>query len=184
VCGDVRIIDYKLIVDTARELPKFIDVINQLVKAASQGPSEGGKGKQQQHAKLDLGGFGPKQVDAMAQFIERSFSDTVRVKVRPSPDTPQNTFAGVALRANFQDGLWAVQQSHGLDLGGAWTVVGQVNVARPEPSEEGFAAFTTGNEMEDRLEQLVFAIDAIRRMTSGVKYPCMSMNLISIYREC
>jgi len=185
VSGDVRIIDYRLIVDTVRELPKFVDIINRLMQAAGSAPDRGSKGKQpRQHEKLDFGGFGRKDIDAMAQFIERSFSDTVRVKVRPSEHTPQNTFAAAALRANFQDGLWAIQQTHGLDIGGSWIVVGQVNTPQGEPSEEGFAPFTTGNELEDQLEQLVFAIDAIRRATSGVKYPCISMNLISIYREC
>jgi hypothetical protein len=27
-------------------------------------------------------------------------------------------------------------------------------------------------------------MDEMRRLMSGVQYPCISMNLISVYREC
>ena len=183
VTGEVRIIDYRTVVETVRRLPGFANLIGKIVKAAGQSPAAGTRGGQQQQQKVDLG-IGPKEMDMMAQVIERLFGETVRVKLRPSAASPQNTFAAVALRSGFQDGLWAVQQSHGLDLGGSWVVVGQVNAPRPEPDEEAYAPFTTGNELEDQLEQMVMAMDAIRHMTSGVKYPCVSMNVISIYREC
>lgn len=182
VTGEVRIIDYGTVVDTVRGLPGFVTLMGRMAKATGQGTPAGSKGGQQQ-PKIDLG-IDKKDIDTMAQLIERTFGDTVRVKIRPSADAAPNTFAAVALRTGFQDGLAAVQQSHGLDLGPSWVVVGQVNAPRPDPTEDAFAAFTTGNEIEDQSEQLVFAMDAIRRLSSGVTYPCVSMNLISIYREC
>lgn len=183
VTGEVRVIDYRTVVETVRGLPGFAGLLSKIAKSADRMAGTGAKGTQQQQQKIDLG-IGPKELDMMAQLIERLFGDTVRVKIRPSPTKPQNTFAAVALRSGFQDGVWAVQQSHGHDLGGTWVVVGQVNSSRPDPDTDAYAPFTTGNDLEDGLEQIVMAMDSLRQITSGVRYPCVSMNLISIYREC
>jgi hypothetical protein len=183
VTGEVRIIDYRTVVETVRALPGFAGLMTKVAKFVDRTADTGAKGVQQQQQKIDLG-VGPKEIDIMAQLIERLFGDTVRVKVRPSATRPQNTFAAVALRSGFQDGVWAVQQGHGLDLGGTWVVVGQVNSPRPNPDEQAYAPFTTGNGLEDGLEQIVAAMEAMRQTTSGVRFPCISMNVISIYREC
>ena len=95
----------------------------------------------------------------LAQLIERPWRHCA--SEQPFGRCGPEQFAAVALRTGFQDGLAAVQQSHGLDLSPGRR--GQVNAPRPDPTEDAFAAFTTGNEIDDQSEQLVF-MDAIRRL--------------------
>ena len=184
ITGDIRIADYKLTVDTIREMPRLVGLVNRLSDVAVEHTGKGKRGGQPQ--RVDLGGISTNDLKNLSEFIERGYGEAVRVKVRPSDKEPQNVFSSTALRANFQDGVPAVLQNHGLDLVGSWRLVGQVNQAQPpiDVNAVQYSPFSTGNPVEDGLDQLVYGFDILRRALSGVKYPCFSLNLISIYRDC
>ncbi len=42
----------------------------------------------------------------------------------------------------------------------------------------------SGNQIEDSLENVILALDAIQHIASSVKFPAVSITPLSIYREC
>jgi hypothetical protein len=178
VRGHVRLTDYAAIVQLLREFPQLANLVSKIQKLALGNHAAGGTGGQ----KLDFG-LSQKQFESIGELVQRIWGDAVRIKVRPSMEHPERLLVGSAPREGFTDGAEATLQSHGWNLTGNWTVVGQVNAPSPDEADAMALPFLTGNEMEDGLDGATALSGGIRQLISTVQFPCVSMAVVSIYRE-
>ena len=115
----------------------------------------------------------------MAEVISKFYRNIVRIKIQPSSLYCNHILTTSATRNGFQDDISNIVQNHGISLNGNWIIVGQVNI--PTHNNE---KFPTGNTIDDSLEDFIIQYNEFNKMVNGVQFPCISFNLISIYREC
>jgi hypothetical protein len=134
--------------------------------------------KRREHEK-ELSGLKELKIEQLAELVRSLYGDVVRVKLLPSKQNPDKMFVGSAPIGNFYDKAASLGQKYGYEIDAGWVALGQVNMSagsdapRPMP---------TGNQMEDRLEEVALSANALMRIASSVQFPAVSFTPISIYR--
>lgn len=121
------------------------------------------------------------KLNEITTFMRQMYGETVRIKVVANKKHKENVFVGSGDPDSFHDTVSSLTQKYGYEVDANWTVMGQSNISAV--SEEP-APIPIGNAMEDMFEQIALMVSGLNRMATAVKFPAISFNPISIYREC
>ena len=125
-----------------------------------------------------------KDVEKMAELLEKFYSDSSRVKVFPFKEDNNRRFVGNTVYEYFTTSSSVNQSINQVMLSGTnWYVMGLVN--KPEsvhPTND--ISTSKGQNLEDSLEQVVFSLQAITKYTMSIDFPAISLLPIAIYRMC
>lgn len=119
-----------------------------------------------------------------SDMIDAELAKVIRVKLSPSPTHPERILAGVANRSYLQWTPAEARLNARMCPQGTWVLVGQLNPPALLKPAEAPPRLPVGNLREDQLDALAPTVDSLHGMFDGVSLPCVSVNLISIYREC
>src|SRR6266704_2968160 len=117
----------------------------------------------------------------LPRFSGYSDRHLVRIKVFPFQNSPEKLFVGTADRALFRYSPNALVNLYGSVIDARWVSVLQVN--KGTFHMPGQMISKTGNEMEDKLEELADILASLSDMTQGVKFPAVAVTPIAIFRE-
>jgi hypothetical protein len=118
-------------------------------------------------------------------MVDKLYSGISRVKVFPFASDDQHRFVGNTTHEYFSTVPFNPLMSSGLLSAANWYVMGLVNSAVSHSSMTS-PRWTEGmvQNVEDSLEQVVFAMQEISKFTLSIEFPAISIVPIAIYRPC
>ncbi len=183
VKGLLKIVDYQSLTTTMQGLPALLETISGLSGLASEANAQGNtnplsQSEELQKLKTQLPILPIKE---FINFVNQIYGDLVRIKVFPFQNSPEKLFVGTADRALFRYSPNALVNLYGSVIDARWVSVLQVN--KGTFHMPGQMISKTGNEMEDKLEELADILASLSDMTQGVKFPAVAVTPIAIFRE-
>jgi hypothetical protein len=178
--GVLRITDYNEIGNIMDMLPRIMETGMHLTKFGSKDGQTNDQIKQNnREQEKTLRDLRSMQLNKLTDLIHSFYGDGVRIKVVPNKNYPRNLFAGTGTRANFYDSSSGLNQKYGYEVDANWVTLGQINIS--ETSNEP-VPLSTGNDIEDGIEQLVLAMNQMTRIINSTRFPAITITPISIYR--
>lgn len=183
--GVVRLLDFQWLTTALAGLPSVLKKMAKLEMEALRNSEEGRRmsktaiqqrSHENQQAISQVEAF---KADELGDVIRKLYGDVVRVKVQPSREQPACVLVGSAYSAYFTDTSAALSGKYGVEIDAGWTVVGQLNVPSPAPTQ---APLPTGNKIEDAFEQIAVLMNNAFRLSNAPAFPLVSMTPIAIYR--
>jgi hypothetical protein len=187
VQGKVQIIDYRSVVGVLQMIPQIAEIAARFKKQALQKELQEGKTDQRQYSRqmksIEIPTSFKKDVSDIGKMVNDLYSGISRVKVFPFSGNSQSYFVGNVTHDYFSmTSTTNPLPSYGLLSGLNWFVVGLVN--KPTASISIGAPATGSQNLEDLLEQLVFAMQEISKFTLAVEFSAISVVPVAIYRAC
>ena len=187
VTGVVRLLDYTWLARALGGLPAVLKKMSKIELAALKNSDEGRrmsktalqqKSLENQTAIARIEEF---KMDELSDVVSQLYPGVVRVKVRPSLEHPQHVLVASAYAENFYDSPAALSQKYGVEIDAGWTVVGQLNVSKPDSPPP--QPIRVGNQMEDAFEQMALLMNNAFRVAAAPAFPALSLTPIAIYRN-
>jgi hypothetical protein len=189
VHGKVQIIDYRSVVTAFQMIPRIAEIALTFQKQTLRQQLQSGKISQPQYDKqvgsTGMPALNKKDVQQIGEMVDKLYSGISRVKVFPFASDEQHRFVGNTIHEYFSTVPFNPLMSSGLLSGANWYVMGLVNSAvsyssMPSPRlGEGMV-----QNLEDSLEQVVFALQGVSKFTLSIEFPAISIVPIAIYRPC
>lgn len=172
--GALKIIDYHSAARTLESWPKIEAAIARLASVGKVlvDKAKNGKGPQGQQTP-----FPPKD---MTSVLDQFYGDTIPLKVFPFPASPSLVLVGTADRSMFRYPPGLLANTYGIVIDAGWSCVLQVN--RGVTYSPGQLSSTTGNQVEDSLEQLIDALVGLNGVAQGIRFPAIAVTPIAIFR--
>lgn len=185
--GRVQIIDYHSVVSVLQVMPQIAGIAARFQKQELQKKLQEGKTNQHQYSRdlksIEIPASFKKDISDIGKVVNDLYLGISRAKIFPFPGNSQSYFVGNVTRDYFSTASTANPlTSYGLLSGLNWFVMGLVNKPTP-PISPGAPVIGTQN-LEDVLEQLVFAMQEIGKFTLAVEFPAISIVPVAIYRAC
>lgn len=185
--GKVQITNYRSVISSIQMIPRLIEIGTDFQKQALKQKLINKEISQQEYdrqLRIDVPAFNKKDVEKIAELLEKFYSDSSRVKVFPFKEDDNRRFVGNTVYEYFTTSPSANQSINQVLLSGAnWYVMGLVNKpesAAPTPD----TSISKGQNLEDALEQVVFSLQAITKYTMSIEFPAISLLPVAIYRIC
>jgi hypothetical protein len=189
VHGKVQIVDYRSVVTAFQMIPRITEIALTFQKQTLRQQLQGGKISQSQYDK-QAGATGvptlnKKDVQQISEMVDKLYSGISRVKVFPFASDDRHRFVGNTTHEYFPTVPFNPLMSSGLLSAANWYVMGLVNGAASYSSMP-YSRWTEGmvQNIEDSLEQGVFAMQEISKFTLSIEFPAISIVPIAIYRPC
>jgi hypothetical protein len=189
VHGKVQIVDYRSVVTAFQMLPRIAEIALTFQKQALRQQLQSGKISQSQYDK-EVGAAGvsapsKKDVQQISEIVDKLYSGISRVKVFPFVSDDERRFVGNTTHEYFSTVPFNPLMSSGLLSAANWYVMGLVN-STALCSSVTSPRWTEGivKNVEDSLEQVVFAMQEISKLTLSIEFPAISIVPIAIYRPC
>ncbi len=176
VRGTIKILDYKYIVSSLDNLPKLMKLVSRIVSTTQpqQASNMGDIEKQ-------LKGM---PINDIAKFIEQNMQDTLRVKVYPRHDTPNQHFLASADDSFFRYSTVSLINMYGHVIDANWSCLLQVNRGNQHQlAEKAPTPAVDGIDLESALETVADYLTNINKAMQGVKFPTVAATPIAIFRE-
>lgn len=189
VHGKVQIVDYRSVVTAFQMIPRIAEIALTFQKQTLRQQLQSGKISQSQYDK-QVGSTGvpalnKKDVQQISEMVDKLYSGISRVKAFPFASDDQHRFVANTTHEYFSTVPFNPLMSSGLLSAANWYVMGLVNSASSYPSIPS-PRWTEGmvQNVEDSLEQVVFAMQEISKFTLSIEFPAISIVPIAIYRPC
>ncbi len=187
--GHVQIIDYTTVVNGMQALPRLIELSLVFGKQGLKQQLTDKKITTKEFEQLSKSAQSSmpskKDIEAIAEMVEKLYGGVSRVRVFPYPDDMQHQFVGTLPHQFF-----SVEQSSALACSGRifgenWSAMGLVNRSSAA-AQGGSAKKTQGQTMniEEAIEEMVSAMQEIGKLTFSVEHPATAFLPIAIYRSC
>lgn len=178
--GFIRLMDYRWMLGWMGNFENTIKTIQYYELSAIKDLQKKAEKKKEQEKSFKE--IKELRISDMQKLIQQIFGEIIKIKIVPNIDYPNNLFVGLADPKNFNEMFSAIYQKYGCDINANWTTFGQINF--PKKGENEQILLPSGNQIEDSLENVILALDAIQHIASSVKFPAVSITPLSIYREC
>jgi hypothetical protein len=172
--GALKIMDYHSAARTLESLPKIEAAVARL---ASLGQALVGKAK---NRKAPQGQLAQLPLEDMTSVLDQFYGDTIRLKVFPFPSVPSLALVGTADRSMFRYAPGLLANTYGMVIDAGWSSVLQVNRGVDYPP--GQLSSTTGNQVEDGLEQMIDSLVGLNVIAQGIQFPAVAVTPIAIFR--
>ena len=172
--GALKIMDYHSAARTLESLPKIEAAIARL---ASLGQAVADKAKTR---KASQGQLAQLPLKDMTSVLNQFYGDTIRLKVFPFPAAPSLVLVGTAERPMFRYPPGLLANTYGMVIDAGWNCVLQVNRGVSYPL--GRLSSTTGNQVEDGLEQMIDSLVGLNMIAQGIRFPAVAVTPIAIFR--
>lgn len=194
--SETKIVDYQSTMATLQGLPTLLDVVGKITsiqkETATQPNQNRQKGQGQTKVSANSQPNNPElqqlknqmkymPLKEVASFVNQMYGDVIRIKVFPFQNALEKVFVGSADRSLFRYSPTSLANLYGSVIDADWISILQVN--KGVHHEPGQMVSTTGNDMEDGLEQMADYFSSLATIAQGVKYPAVAVTPIAIYRE-
>jgi hypothetical protein len=177
------------VVTAIEMIPRIVEIASTFQKQALQQQLQIGKIDRPQYDKqvksTEMTTIKKEDVKRISELVDKLYSGVSRVKIFPFVGDDQHRFVGTATHEFFAPAPSNPLVSSGLLSAASWYVMGLVNRASPDssmPSPRGTEG--SAQNLEDSLEQVVFAMQGISKFTLSILFPAVSIVPIAIYRPC
>jgi hypothetical protein len=173
-CGALKIMDYHSAARTLESLPKVEAAVARL---SSLGQALTGKPT---NRKTPRGQMAQLPIKDVTSVLDQFYGDTIRLKVFPFPSAPSLVLVGTADRSMFRYPPDLLANTYGMVIDAGWRCVLQVNRGVSYPL--GLLSSSTGNQVEDSLEQMIDSLVGLNVIAQGIKFPAVAVTPIAIFR--
>jgi hypothetical protein len=193
--GRVQITNYRGVTSSIQMIPKVMEIGTDFQKQAlkqrlmNKGISQPEYEKQLKT--VNAPAINKKDVEKIAELIEKFYSDSSRVKVFPFKEDNNRRFVGNTVYEYFTTSSSVSQSISQVMLSGTnWYVMGLVNKPESVPPTVGIPASVDvpdskgQKNLEDSLEGLVLSLQEFTKYTMSIDFPAISLLPIAIYRMC
>jgi hypothetical protein len=189
VHGRAQVIDYRSVVIALQMIPRIAEIARVFRRQALDQQLQDGKITQAERKRQDrLAGIPDlpeKDVQQIGEIIGKLYAGVSRVKVFPYLDDIQHCLTGTTTHEYFSTVPFNPIMSSGQLSSADWYVMGILNAATPPPDMLApKLAEKRSQNIEDSLEQTVFAMQELSKLTLSVAFPAVSIVPIAIYRPC
>lgn len=186
--GKVQITNYRSVISSIQMIPKLMEIGTDFQKQALKQRLINKEISQLEYDKqlktVNTPTINKKDVEKMAELIEKFYSDSSRVKVFPFKEDNNRRFVGNTVYEYFTTSSSVNQSINQVMLSGTnWYVMGLVNKPESAPPTVDIPA-SKGQNLEDSLEQVVFSLQEFTKYTMSIDFPAISLLPIAIYRMC
>lgn len=189
VQGRVQIIDYRSVVVVLEAMPRIVELTVTFNRQVLKRQLEEGNINQREYEKrlrsTEISGLSKKDISGVAEMVGKLYSGVSRVKVFPFANQQEYCFVGNAPYQYFSTEQISPFLSYGLLSGANWFVMGLVNEASTSPHAPSFKPTESSiQNLEDSLEQLVFLMQEMGKVTLSIQFPAISFVPVAVYRPC
>ena len=188
--GKVQITNYRSVISSIQMMPKLMDIGIGFQKQALKQKLVNKEISQieydKQFKKINTSAINEKDVQKIAELLEKFYSDSSRFKVFPFKEDSNRRFVGNTVYEYFTTSSSFDQSINQVMLSGKdWYVMGLVNKPESAPAAPT-SVIPAGNvqNLDDSLEKVVFSLQEITKFTMSVDFPAISLLPIAIYRMC
>lgn len=178
--GTVAITDYRSLVAAIQVIPSLMAAATSFQRQASaqQIPNRKITGPKEQQ--IDM-----KQIQQIAGMVDMLYSGISRVKICPYANRQDFRLVGSLVSEYFSKAAGTPLTGSGLASGADWYVMGLVNKPAASPGKvSSVPGVSTLQNLENVLEQVVFAMQGINKFTFTDDFPAISVLPIAVYRNC
>lgn len=195
VRGPIKILDYNFLVTRLKNLSEIEEQVRKISnfqgnkqEVTQNGNTNQAKNRSSRGRKTNrkntANTFDENFIGALTAFVNQNFSDTMRTKVYPFPNVPDNHFVATAIKEFFRISTPTLINMYGPLIDANWSCLLQVNLGK---KQDGIELSTEVPQQYDSLEAVFEFLEGHLTQFSSlfqqIKYPAVATTPIVIFRE-